>query len=181
MSRSVWLLAMLLGVFAMNANAAPEYSIKAGYILLFTRYVEWPNDAFASPHDSIEVCILGQDPFGSVLDQTLAGQQSQGRSLSVRRITNTRAASDCHVVYMGTKTLAEASGWLEQLASQPVLTITEQHDALMRGAALCFVNEGAGEQLRIRFEASLASIQKAKLTASSEMLVAARKVHDVGI
>jgi len=177
----ICLLAMLLVMLAMNANAAPEYSIKAGYILLFTRYVEWPQDAFAAPDTSIVVCILGNDPFGSVLDQTLAGQRSQGRSLSVRRIMNAKTAVGCHVVFMGTKLLAEANRWLEELASHPILTITEQPDTLLQGAALCFVTENDGEQPRIRFEASLASMQRAKLTASSQMLVAARKVHGVGM
>ncbi len=56
-----------------------KYSIKAGYILLFTRYVEWPESAFSTPTAPIVVCVLGSDPFGPVLDETMAGQVSQRR------------------------------------------------------------------------------------------------------
>src|SRR5512138_2622048 len=93
-----WLVFLPAALFAALANAAPEYSIKAGYILLFTRYVEWPASAFATPTAPIVVCVLGEDPFGPVLDETMAGQLSQQRPLIVRRVTDADAAESCHVV-----------------------------------------------------------------------------------
>jgi hypothetical protein len=171
-----------VALLAANAHAAPEYSIKAGYILLFTRYVEWPASAFTTPTAPIVVCVLGADPFGSVLDETMAGQQSQQRPLSVRRVPDAYAAESCHVVFIGTKgadrpPIEQTSQWLDTLANYPVLTITETADSLQLGSMLCFVSEGEGGQARIRFEASLPPMQRAGLTASSQMLVAARKVH----
>src|SRR5688500_18748603 len=94
-----WLMFLAAVLLAATARAAPEYSIKAGYILLFTRYVEWPASAFATPTAPIVVCVLGADPFGSVLDETLAGQLSHKRPLSVRRVSNADAAEQCHVVF----------------------------------------------------------------------------------
>jgi hypothetical protein len=167
---------------AATASAAPEYSIKAGYILLFTRYVEWPSSAFATPTAPIVVCVLGADPFGSVLDETLAGQTSQKRPLSVRRVSDAEAAEQCHVVFIATASTQPqpndlTSQWLDTLAEHPVLTITETPATLEQGAMLCFVSEAEGGQARIRFEASLHSMHRAGLSASSQMLIAARKVH----
>ena len=174
-----WLMFLAAVLLAATARAAPEYSIKAGYILLFTRYVEWPASAFATPTAPIVVCVLGADPFGSVLDETLAGQLSHKRPLSVRRVSNADAAEQCHVVFIGTPPPAskQTSQWLDTLASHPVLTISETPDALQQGAMLSFVSEVVGGQARIRFEASLPPMHRAGLTASSQMLVAARKVH----
>lgn len=173
----VWLLFLPVALSAAQTGAAPEYSIKAGYILLFTRYVEWPDSAFGTPAAPIVICVLGADPFGSVLDQTLAGQQSQHRPLSVRRIADPQAAEGCHVVFIGASVNKQTRQWLQTLAQRPVLTITEHLEALDQGAMLCFVSDVQGGQARIRFEASLPSMQRAGLTASSQMLVAARKVH----
>lgn len=178
----LWLMFVPAALFAAHASAAPEYSIKAGYILLFTRYVEWPASAFATPTAPIVICVLGADPFGSVLDETMAGQQSQRRPLSVRRVADADAAEQCHVVYIGTQgtdspASEQTSEWLDTLADHPVLTITETPETLDQGAMLCFVTEGDNGQARIRFEASLPSMHRAGLTASSQMLVAARKVH----
>lgn len=180
----LWLIYFPAALLAANAGAAPEYSIKAGYILLFTRYVEWPASAFSTPTAPIVVCVLGSDPFGPVLDETMAGQVSQQRPLSVRRVTDADAAEDCHVVFIGAPddeppVNEQTSQWLDRLAGHPVLTITETAAALELGAMLCFVTEGEDGQARIRFEASLRPMHRAGLTASSKMLVAARKVHRV--
>jgi hypothetical protein len=163
-------------LLAANVAGAPEYSIKAGYILLFTRYVEWPESAFETPTAPIVVCVLGEDPFGSVLDETLAGQRSQHRPLAVRRVTDADSTDDCHVVFIGAEG-EQISHWLDALDDRPVLTITEDPQALEQGAMLCFVSEVERGQARIRFEASLPPMHRAGLTASSQMLVAARKVH----
>lgn len=181
----VWLMFLPAVLLAATAGAAPEYSIKAGYILLFTRYVAWPASAFATPTAPIVVCVLGTDPFGSVLDETLAGQLSQKRPLSVRRVSDADAAEQCHVVFIGTAPTQrpasnQTSQWLDTLANRPVLTITETPDALRQGAMLSFVSELEGGQARIRFEASLPAMHRAGLRASSQMLVAARKVHRDG-
>lgn len=173
----LWLVFLPSAAVAANASTAPEYSIKAGYILLFTRYVEWPRTAFTSADAPIVICVLGTDPFGSVLDQTMAGQQSQRRPLSIRRIAEPREARGCHVLFIGSPALEQTKQWLDALANQPVLTIAEDPNALEHGATLCFVRELEGGQARIRFEASLPSMQRAGLSASSQMLVAARKVH----
>lgn len=176
----LWLLFLPAAVVAANASGAPEYSIKAGYILLFTRYVEWPETAFANSKAPIQICVLGTDPFGPVLDQTIAGQRSQRRPLSLRRIHDAHAASGCHVVFIGTAAMEQTRQWLAMLADQPVLTISDHSEALEHGAMLGFVSDVEGGQARIRFEASLPSMQRAGLTASSQMLVAARKVHRDG-
>jgi hypothetical protein len=178
----LWLMFLPALMLAVNAHGAPEYSIKAGYILLFTRYVKWPASAFTTPTAPIVVCVLGADPFGSVLDETLDGQQSQQRTLRVRRVSDAHAAESCHVVFIGTKGAnrppnEQTSQWLDTLANYPVLTITETVDSLQLGSMLSFVTEREGGQVRIRFEASLRPMQRAGLSASSQMLVAARKVH----
>ncbi len=181
--RRLWRLMFLFAaLLAGLAHAAPEYSIKAGYILLFTRYVEWPESAFPSPTAPIVICVLGLDPFGSILDETVAGQHSQKRPLRVRRVANAQEAEDCHVAFIATpedrqELRQQAGDWIEVLADRPVLTITEHLAALDRGAILSFVHEVDGGQTRISFEASLPSMRRAGLTVSSQMLVAARKVH----
>ncbi len=142
-----------------------------------------PRRAFATPTAPIVICVLGADPFGSVLDQTMAGQHSQQRPLSVRRVADAHDAEGCHVAFIGKPTAErppaseQASQWLDVLADRPVLTITEHLDALDQGAMLSFVSEVEGGQARIRFEASLPPMHRAGLTPRSQMLVAARKVH----
>ncbi len=54
--------------------AASEYELKAAFLYNFAKFVDWPPEALESSVSAVRVCVLGDDPFGAVLDQTLAGQ-----------------------------------------------------------------------------------------------------------
>jgi hypothetical protein len=62
-----------------------EYRVKSAYLLNFTRYVEWPASAFAGPDAPLTICVLGRDPFGGVLDETIRNRRTSGRPLQVLR------------------------------------------------------------------------------------------------
>ena len=175
MARRTYFVLVALTI-ATLASAAPEYNIKAGYLLLFTRYVQWPDAAFAGPRDPIVVCVAGPDPFGTVLEDTMQGQESQSRPLVVRHVAHVEAARGCHVLFVGSAPEPDQRAWLSEFATRPVLTISDQPDAFDLGAMLWFVKENQGDATRVRFEASLPAMQRAGLKASSQMLVAAKRV-----
>ena len=162
---------------SIAASSAPEYNVKAGYVLLFTRYVEWPKSAFSDATATLVICVLGNDPFGNVLDDTVAGLRSQGRPLSVRRVDSAAAADVCHLAFIGASDDGSRRSWLAALASRPVLTIVDSRAALEEGAVLAFVIEDYRGAARVRFDASLPAMERAGLKISAQMLVSARKVH----
>jgi hypothetical protein len=162
-----------------RAQSASEYSIKAGYLLLFTRYVQWPAQVFENEGAPINICILGEDPFGAVLDRTVEGQRSQNRPLRVHRLENTEDAGHCHVAFISAQESDNEAQWLANLAGRPILTIGEDSTALESGCVLIFVSEEERGHSRIRFDASFPAMRAASLKISSQMLVAARKVHRV--
>lgn len=179
---TVALVCLCLGLWtglsrSAESRAPSEYSVKAGYLLLFTRYIEWPADAQPNASAPIVICILGKDPFGSVLDRTFENQQSHHRPLQVRRIDDVEAARDCQVVFISEDEASNQQRWLEALAREPVVTVTEDPSTFAHGAILSFVEEGENGRARIRFDASVPAMQRARLKISAQMLVAARKVH----
>jgi hypothetical protein len=52
-----------------------EYQVKAAFLYNFAKFVEWPQGTFATPHDPIGICIVGQSPFGLALDDTVRGKK----------------------------------------------------------------------------------------------------------
>ena len=52
-------------------STPPEYLIKAAYLYHFAMFVDWPDDAFASRNAPIVIGIVGADPFGSAIDDTV--------------------------------------------------------------------------------------------------------------
>lgn len=115
-------LTLWIAVDSTRAHAAEplEYSVKAAYLAKFAFYVDWPPTAFASPTSPIVLCVVGEDPFGPLLDEAVNGQQVQGRSLTVRRIKTLSRDSGCHVAYVGSETVR-----VESLRGSSVLVVTD--------------------------------------------------------
>jgi hypothetical protein len=49
---------------------AEEYQVKGAFLLNFTKFVDWPPQVFKGPGDPIAICVLGQSPFGAVMERS---------------------------------------------------------------------------------------------------------------
>lgn len=158
------------------AMTMPEYQLKAVYLLQFTRYVTWPADRFTSPDAPIILGVLGPNPFGSTLDEVFRDKTSQGRRIEVRFLRSLNEAAQCHVVFLAARQEAEEQAWLQSLAGQSVLTVTESEQGLTRGAVLSLQLEDGPRGKRVAFSASLVAARTANLQLSASMLASARRV-----
>jgi hypothetical protein len=157
---------------------ALEYRVKAAYLLNFSRYVAWPPGTFAGPVAPIRLCVLGQDPFGTTLEQTVADQRTQGREVQSLRVdTPERAVSaDCQVLYVG-RDHRGPRGWQEQLRGTPIITVGEGEGFLYEGGMIGFVLS----EETVRFAVSLPALHAAGLQISSRVLnLATRVIPDSG-
>ena len=76
-----------------------EYRVKAAFLLNFTKFVEWPPSAFANDKSPVSICILGEDPFGQVMDDIVGDESVNSRKLVVRRLRDIPAAGACQVLF----------------------------------------------------------------------------------
>src|SRR5262245_59247368 len=96
------LLAGWHAVPARGSEAVPsEDQVKAAYLYNFTKFVEWPDSAFASPTAPIVIGIYGVDPFGPLIDDMVRNNTVAGRPLAVRRSVRMQDLRACHVVFVG--------------------------------------------------------------------------------
>jgi len=58
-----------------QGNSPSEYQIKAAFLLNFAKFVDWPPNSFAGPESPFLICVVGEDPFGGVLDEYLMGKK----------------------------------------------------------------------------------------------------------
>src|SRR6202163_640117 len=80
---------------AQDSPVSSEYLIKACFIYNFANLVQWPSNAFAQPDSPIVIGILGEDPFGAVLDRVLAGKKVNGRIFLVKRLKSASELREC--------------------------------------------------------------------------------------
>jgi len=93
-ARALAAAALLLGTSLAHAQPEPtptppsptEFEVKAAFLYNFARFVEWPAETGHDPGTPFVIAILGHDPFGAVLDETVAGKTVGGRPIEVRRV-----------------------------------------------------------------------------------------------
>ena len=171
----VLILATWTGLPAFGQVAvAPEYTVKAGYLILFASYTTWPANRFETTNSPIVIGILGTDPFGDVLDRTAAAKTS-GRPIVIRRLSTPEAAAQCHLVFISRTESRNEATWLEQFKGKPILTVSDSERAIEHGSVVQFVNVGKS----LRFDVSWPGMSEAGIRLGSEMLDNARKVHQL--
>jgi hypothetical protein len=169
---AAWSLGFVQPAPAQAPPGAPEYQIKAAYLLNFTRYVEWPPSVFDGTGASLNVCVVGRDPFGNVLDRTMAGRRIGGRFLRVLRPA--RPAGDrCHVAFIGQTTAAVREAWLGALQDEPTLTVGEGARFAEAGGMIAFVIVNQ----TVRFEINVEAVRSGGLQISSRVLTLATRLY----
>jgi hypothetical protein len=63
----------LLLAASLRAQSSREYDLKAVFLYNFATFVEWPESVRPPAGQPIIIGILGRDPFGTVLDEVVAG------------------------------------------------------------------------------------------------------------
>ncbi len=167
------LLALLLLPLSFRcaaAEEAPEYGVKAAFLLNFTKFAEWPPTAFAAPGAAIEICILGKDPFGRFLDDVVQGQIVRDHPLTVRRVTQPPGPQTCQVLFTDPD-LKDLPKILRALP-QGILTVSEGDRFIRDGGMIAFVIESR----RVRFDVNETAAEQGGIKLSSQLLSVAKSV-----
>ena len=98
------LVLVCLGVLRASVSFArstpPEYLIKAAYLYHFAMFVDWPADAFSGRDSPIVIGIVGNDPFGPAIDETVRDKRIDGRPLVVKRLDWAQDLRQCHILFV---------------------------------------------------------------------------------
>lgn len=167
----LWCLAF--GLALLGARPAAAQSVKASasevqavFLFNFAQFVDWPADAFADSQAPVVIGILGKDPFGDFLDQTVRGESVRGRSFRVDRYHRVEEVKDCHILFISRSEVKRLDGVLAALKNRPVLTVSNSNDLDRAGGIIRFVLDKS----RIRLSIDLEAAQAARLTFSSKLL-----------
>lgn len=179
--RCTWLffvLWLLLAVSARGSEAPPatEYQLKAALLYNFAKFVEWPPSRFLTGQSAIQLCVLGQDPFGHDLEHIIHNETIGGRSLSVVRVPRILEPEACHILFISASEKERFGSVLRALKNHAVLTVGDVEGFARSGGIANFMREGN----RVRFEVNVEAAERAGLKISSKLLKLAKIVHDKG-
>lgn len=166
-------LASLVAAAAASPAAPPrpsEYEVKAAFLYNFAKFVKWP--AEGGPGKTFVVAVLGEDPFGAVLDRTFSGKTLLERPVEVRRLDDAEQIGDVQMLFVGASERARLPQVLKQLEGKSVLTVGELERFAERGGMISFrVRDEV-----VRFDVNLAQVERARLKMSSQLIRLAQRV-----
>lgn len=149
-----------------GAAAAGEYEVKAVFLFNFAQFVEWPPQAFADASTPLIIGILGDDPFGAVLDDVVRGETVNGRPLAVHRFRRHDEIASCHILYISQSEAGRLGQLVERLRGREILTVSDIDGAARHGVMIRFLTENR----RIRLRINLDAVRAARLFISSKLL-----------
>jgi hypothetical protein len=147
------------------AHQVAEYELKAAVLFSLTKFVEGPPDS----NHNFAICIYGDDPFGSVIDDVTKGKSAYGRSVQVQRLRQAEEARQCRIVFFHGDQ-KRAAKLIQAVRGMPVLTVGETED-FIRGGGLVYlsteadrinmvINNEAAASCALKVSAKLLSLAK---------------------
>ncbi len=162
---------LLLGGMRAQSASAGEYQVKA-FLYNFAKFVEWPPNSFRDPAAPLQICVLGQDPFGDELRNITNAKTVNGRKFEVRQVADLQLAKTCHIVFIASSEKAQFKQILEGLRGTCALTVSDTQGFVEQGGMINFVLEND----RVQFEVSRKAVEQAGLKISSKLLSVAKLV-----
>ena len=171
-SSRVTLLALLV-VVALRSEAAEatgkpvrEYDLKAAFLFNFTHFVEWPSEAFADSDSPIVIGILGDDPFGSVLEKIVEGETVRNRKLVIKRSRQVEDLKNCQVLFICKSEKNRLGQILSSLDDTSIFTVGDTDGFARHGGITNLFLQGN----KVRFEINVQAARRKGLKISAQLL-----------
>jgi len=149
-----------------QADNTREYQIKAAFLYNFIQFVKWPGTTFSSSDAPFCIGILGDDPFGSTLDDTIQGEAIDGHRLTIMRSPRIEELMGCQMIFVSRSEEGHVDEILSKLSSKAVLTVSEVPNFANEGGDINFYISSE----KIRFEINPQAARQAGLKVSSQLL-----------
>ena len=149
-----------------------EYELKALFLFNFTKFVDWPDKAFKSPSSPLVIGVVGDDPFGDILERAVGNKTVNQRSLTIKRFSGVTDVGDCHILFVSRSEEKNLSLIRSRFWNSPVLTVSE-----IRSFARSFgIIELFTMDRKVRFKVNVEAAQAAGLKINAQLLALASEV-----
>ena len=174
---SVILLFLLSPVFTCaQTDDSAEYPVKLAFLYNFTKFVEWPAEAYPGPEAPLNICLVGQDPFGCDMEQALRSRTVGNHPVALLKFKPGQSLKGCHIVFVSADLGRRSMAIVADLGNSDTLTVGESQDFAGNGGMIRFMIE----ENKVRFEVNLEATKKTHLRISSKLLALARIIKSAG-
>ena len=159
--------------FQLQKSEVEEYSAKAAFIYNFTKFVEWEKQEDGS--SSFVIGVVGESSIYKPLHGLALSKKINNRKIEIVKFNSATEVTACQILFVpetsSSKNLKEC---INSKYTKNTLIITEKQGCLEYGSGINFMVIDN----RIKFEINLASLNKANIKASSQLLKLAQNVQE---
>lgn len=164
---------ILLVAGPRNAYSTPtDYEVKAVFLYNFAQFIDWPANIFTNQSSPMVIGILGEDPFGSTLDDAVKDETVHGRKIVIKRFSAADDLRTCQILFISQSEKDRVVDVLQELKASPVVTVSEVEQFCEHGGMINFVRQDQN----VRLEVNRASAEAVRVKISSQLLGLARLV-----
>lgn len=167
---AVFFVLFLFNAQFSQAQTSSEYQVKAVFLYNFTRFVDWPVTSFESGNSPFIIGILGNDPFGTYIDETVNGENAAGHPILIRRYKTVKDIDHCHILFINSTDAELIKPMLAELKEKKVLTVSDANSFASLGGIIGFYMENN----KIRMQINAGAAKAASLNISSKLLGVAK-------
>ncbi len=171
---ALWVVFSSALVARAESPAPTMHQVQAAFLFNFAKFVTWPDDAFRRSEDSLIIGVLGEDPFGAVLEETVRDKTIMGKKLAVKRFVRVQDAVKSHILFLSSSEESQLLPMLKVLEKTTVLTVSDMEEFAERGGMVAFTVEDQ----KVRFNVNVEAVERAGLKMGSQLLKLARIVGD---
>lgn len=153
-------------VFAEDIS---ENMVKAGFILNFAKYTDWPANEGSS--NQFLICSLGARVLSGALE-SMQERTAKGRVVRVRGSTRPSEFHECQILFIAANEESRVEWVLQHVTNKPVLTVSDVPNFILAGGMIGLFHEND----RLRFDINLSAVRQSNLRMSSNLLRLARTV-----
>src|SRR3989475_1678331 len=150
------------------------HQVEAAFLFNFAKFVTWLDDSFERSGSSLIIGVLGEDPFGAVLEETVRDKTVMGKKLAVKRFARIQDAVKSHILFLSSSDESQLLPMLKVLEKATVLTVSDMEEFAERGGMVAFTVEAQ----KVRFNVNVGAASRAGLKMGSQLLKLARIVGD---
>ncbi len=175
---AIWVTIMILlfsfTMFPHLCSAASRYKedeIKVVLIYHFTKFIEWPPEAFSDANAGFKLCIFGANPSEDALTK-IQSKLVKGKPLVIQRVNHTAQLNTCHTLFVSASEALHVAPILAYVKTLPIVTISDLNSFTRMGGMFNFVRS----KDTIGFEVNPKAARRAGVTIRSKLLRLAKTV-----
>jgi hypothetical protein len=142
-----------------------EYQVKALFLYNFINFVDWPADSSFSSSPTVNVCIVGDDPFDDALND-IRDERVKGKKVTIRHYRPYDELKGCHLLFIPASEGKQTESFIRSVRDSGVLTVGDTEESARQGTVIGFFIE----QKKVRFAVNLEAARRSGLKISAKLL-----------